>query len=113
MMPSLFHGGSRVCHNSRVSLAMIDGVKRLPLVEGGEEMMPRLMPSLLSLIEEGEGFSMELTVGQMCGLAWTATRGVLFTLVKIRARTRNPVNGGGGVGGVGGVDGNSVDGVDW
>ena len=51
----MFHGRrSRVCRNSRVSLAMMDELKRPPLVEeGGEEMMPRLMPSLSSM-EEGE-----------------------------------------------------------
>ena len=74
-MPPLFHGRWRVCHNSRVSLGMMDELKRPPLFEEGEEMMPRLMPSLLSSMEEGECFSMELTVRQMCGLAWTAVRG--------------------------------------
>ena len=39
---------------SRLSLVMMDELKRPPLVEeGGEEMMPRLMPSLSSM-EEGE-----------------------------------------------------------
>jgi len=54
MIPHLFHGRPRVCRDSRVSPAMMDELKRPPLVEEGEKMMPRLMPSLLISMEEGE-----------------------------------------------------------
>ena len=77
MIPPLFYGRWHVCRNSRLLLGMMDELKRPPLVEQGEEMMLRLMLSLLSLMERGECFLMELRVSQMCGFAWTAARDAL------------------------------------
>ena len=55
---------------------MMDELKRLPLVEegaGGDDAKIDALPEFDG--GRRECFSMELTVGQMCGLAWTAARG--------------------------------------
>ena len=77
MMPPLFHGRrSRVYRNSRVSLAMMNELKRPPLVEegaGGDDAEIDPLPEFDG--GRRECFLMVLTVRQMCGLAWTAAQG--------------------------------------